>query len=120
MFALSMMSRANGWGNDVGTSHFDDMDIHNRMEENEVTGQRMSHPPWYTRRMITMKPYIATFVHKGKRKTGRISVIRTETTVRCDGISDGHAQARAWIKHMDSLVFKNDKDGWQLLELKEL
>ena len=63
--------------------------------------------------MITMKPYIATFAHTGK-------LTRTETTVRCDGISDAHAQARAWIKHMGSLVYKSDENGWELLELKEL
>ena len=59
-----------------------------------------------------MKQYIATFIHKGK-------LTRTETTVRCDGVSDNHARARAWIKHMDSLVFKNDYDNWELISLTQ-
>lgn len=55
---------------------------------------------------MPMRPYAATFAHKG-----------THTIVKCDGISPTHAHARAWIKHMDSPVFKNDKDGWSLINL---
>jgi len=34
--------------------------------------------------------------------------------VECDGISENHAQARAWIKFMATQAFKEDKDNWEL------
>ena len=63
---------------------------------------------------IKMKPYIATFSLVGW------DWMQTEVTVKCDGISDNHAQARAWIRFMTTRLYKSDADGWELLELKEL
>ena len=35
-------------------------------------------------------------------------------TIACDGISESHAQARAWIKFMGTQAFREDEDGWEL------
>ena len=38
----------------------------------------------------------------------------TAITVACDGISETHAGARAWLKFMSTQAFKEDKDNWEL------
>ena len=53
----------------------------------------------------TMKNYHAWF--QNKKQT-------TAITIACDGISDGHAGARAWLKFMGTQAFKEDKDNWEL------
>ena len=38
----------------------------------------------------------------------------TAITIACDGISETHAEARAWIKFMGTQDFRDDKDNWEL------
>ena len=61
---------------------------------------------------MRMKQYIARFV-------GKNEFTRTETTIHVDGISDTHANARAWIKFMKTQLFKNDPDIWELVALRD-
>ena len=44
----------------------------------------------------------------------------TAITVACDGISESHAEARAWLKFFDYEEFREDEDSWELetVELK--
>jgi len=55
----------------------------------------------------TMKAYTATFFNSWN-----------ERYVMCaDGISDTHANARAWIKFMKTQFYKDAPDSWELEEL---
>ena len=53
----------------------------------------------------TMQNYHAWFQNKKQN---------TAITVACDGISETHAQARAWLKFMGTQSFREDKDNWHL------
>jgi hypothetical protein len=44
----------------------------------------------------------------------------TAITVAVDGISVPHAEARAWIKFMGTLAFKEDEDNWKLEALDKV
>ena len=57
--------------------------------------------------MITMKPYTATF----RRQSGEEHIVQT------DGISDTHANARAWIAFMKTRIFKLAPNHWDLVKL---
>ena len=54
---------------------------------------------------IKMKNYHAWF-QNGKQNTA--------ITVACDGISETHATARAWLKFMGTQAFREDEDNWEL------
>ena len=62
----------------------------------------------------TMKDYTAWFQFE------RQNIYRSRVRIACDGISLAHANARAWIKFMDTQEFKDGENGWVLkkLELK--
>jgi hypothetical protein len=64
-------------------------------------------------RVLQMKPYKALFTQQNK-------FVRTEVVVDTDGINDGHAQARAWIKLMTKPIFKNGKHNWILEKLSRI
>ena len=52
-----------------------------------------------------MKDYTAWFQNDEASKT---------YLVACDGISESHAQARAWIKFFGYEEFREDEDNWEL------
>ena len=52
-----------------------------------------------------MKNYHAWFQNEQKSRA---------ITIACDGISETHAQARAWIKFMGTQAFREDEDNWEL------
>jgi hypothetical protein len=54
-----------------------------------------------------MKPYTATF----RRMSGEEHVVQT------DGISNTHANARAWIAFMKTRIFKLAPNHWDLVKL---
>jgi hypothetical protein len=65
----------------------------------------------HTQMKTQMKNYTAWFQNDEASKT---------YLVACDGISESHAQARAWIKFFDYEEFREDEDSWELetVELK--
>ena len=64
---------------------------------------------WYIITMKpTMKPYTATFFNRWNERY----------VMFADGISDTHANARAWIKFMKTQFFKDAPDAWELESLK--
>jgi len=57
-----------------------------------------------------MKDYTAWFQNDEASKT---------ILLKCDGISESHAQARAWIKFFKNEEFKCDEDNWVLETVEE-
>tara|TARA_Y100000310_G_scaffold306589_1_gene347871 strand:- start:1986 stop:2198 length:213 start_codon:yes stop_codon:yes gene_type:complete len=55
----------------------------------------------------TMKAYTATFLNTWSERY----------VLYADGISDTHANARAWIKFMKTQFYKDAPDSWELEEL---
>ena len=53
---------------------------------------------------VTMKPYTATF----ENTWGEIY------KMSCDGVSDVHANARAWLKFMDTQWYRDAPRDWTL------
>jgi len=53
----------------------------------------------------TMKDYTAWFQNDEANTTHVMAI---------DGISENHAQARAWIKFMQMQDFREDEDNWEL------
>ena len=53
----------------------------------------------------TMKNYHAWFQNEKQN---------TAITIACDGISEPHAEARAWLKFMGTQSFREDEDNWEL------
>jgi hypothetical protein len=60
----------------------------------------------------TMKPYTATFLKKSTR------MVTERYVLFADGISDTHANSRAWINFMKTKFFKSTPDDWELESLE--
>jgi len=60
----------------------------------------------------TMKPYTVTFLKTSNR------MVTERYVLFADGISDTHANSRAWIKFMDTGFFRATPDDWELETLE--
>lgn len=59
-----------------------------------------------------MKPYTVTFLKKGN------PMVTERYVLFADGISDTHADSRAWIKFMETGFFRAAPDDWELETLE--
>jgi|TARA_Y100000310_G_scaffold269670_1_gene283017 hypothetical protein len=63
----------------------------------------------HTRENVTMKPYIARFKN----------IWGERYEMSCDGVSDTHANARAWLKFMKTSWYSDAPRDWELEVLRD-